>query len=223
MKSKHPISLLCLFLLLLLVCCKHEPPPKVCQYDSSVEEMKKWYYFKTGTWWVYQEQNTGVLDTITVYYDWDGLSQSGYDGFEWYGNSSLDGFNYYYTFNSSYSIHCLSENECKCHKVDRAKGQSGNFVGAGQIFLYPLIEGNYSYLISSDGLEGGKTLMSNFADTLSLFENNYTHVAHWIVDLDGSMGDISSEYDIAENFGIIKAKYPELNEIWELKESFIIQ
>jgi hypothetical protein len=37
------------------------------------------------------------------------------------------------------------------------------------------------------------------------------------------MGDISSEYDIAENFGIIKAKYPELNEIWELKESFIIQ
>jgi hypothetical protein len=223
MKSKHPISLLCLFFLLLLVCCKHEPPPKICQYDSSVEEMKKWYYFKTGTWWVYQEQNTGDYDTVTVFDHEEGLSQGGYDFFNYYVHHSHDGFDVNYYFNSSYSIHCLSTSECTCHKVLRSRYEPGNFVGDGWIFLYPLIEGNYSYLISSDGLEGGKTLMSNFADTLSLFENNYTHVAHWIVDLDGSMGDIPGEYDIAENFGIIKAKYPELNEIWELKESFIIQ
>jgi hypothetical protein len=223
MKSIHSISLLCFFILLCLACCKHEPPPPVCQYDSSVEEMKKWYYFKAGTWWVYQEQNTGVLDTITVYYDWEGLSQSGYDGFEWFSISSLTGIDYRYRFNSSYSIHCLSESECTCHKVNRSKAQPGGFVGDGNIFLYPLIAGNYSYLISSDGLQGGQTTMIGFVDMLELLGNTYSHLARWNVDLDGSMGDITSSYLISENIGIVKQEYPELNQVWELKEYFIIQ
>jgi hypothetical protein len=217
MKSKHPISLLCLFLLLLLVCCKHEPPPKVCQYDSSVEEMKKWYYFKTGTWWVYQEQNTGVLDTITVYYDWDGLSQSGYDGFEWNGNSSLDGFNYYYTFNSSFSIYCLNQRECTCHKVDRAKGQAGNFVGAGQIFLYPIIKGNYT------GSGSGVSFVKDVFSSLEIQDTMFNDVALWEVQDDLSEDGEHTRYWIGKNMGIVRAEKINAGEMWDLVNYSIIQ
>jgi hypothetical protein len=144
------VAFLSLLALALVTCRKPDPdpePPAVCQYDSSVEEMKKWYYFKTGTWWVYQEQTTGALDTITVYYDWEGFNTSGTEGFETWCTSSYDGFNYKYYFNSSYSIHCLTAPACNCHKVGRAKTMPGNFVGEGWLFLYPLIEGNYTYLV----------------------------------------------------------------------------
>jgi hypothetical protein len=217
MKSRHLISLLCFFVLLCLACCKHEPPPPVCQYDSSVEEMKKWYYFKAGTWWVYQEQNTGVLDTITVYYDWEGLSQSGYDGFEWYGNSSLDGFNYYYTFNSSFSIYCLSQQECTCHKVDRAKGQAGNFVGSGKILLYPLILGNYT----ND--HGGTCSIVSIFDSLVFQNNVFYEVAKFKIEVDASENYSSTEYLIAKNQGIVEMTNNQSNQNWKLIQSVIIQ
>lgn len=59
------LSLLCVG----LSRCKHEPPEQPCQYDSSLEEMKKWYFFKTGSYWIYEEVNSGARDTVTVYFD----------------------------------------------------------------------------------------------------------------------------------------------------------
>jgi hypothetical protein len=53
--------------------CRHEPPGEAsnnCAYDCSLEEMKNYYFFKTGTWWVYEEVDTGVLDTLQVYEDY---------------------------------------------------------------------------------------------------------------------------------------------------------
>jgi hypothetical protein len=50
--------------------------------------------------WVYQEQTSGDIDTITVYYDWEGTNGDGTVVSRHGGNSSYDGFNYKYNFNS---------------------------------------------------------------------------------------------------------------------------
>lgn len=220
------VAFLSLLAIALVTCRKPDPdpqPPAVCHYDSSVEEMKKWYYFKTGTWWVYQEQTTGALDTIIVYYDWEGFNTSGTEGFETWCTSSYDGFNYKYYFNSSYSIHCLTAPACNCHKVGRAKTMPGNFVGEGWLFLYPLIEGNYSYQISSDGNEYGQTVSTQVLDSLVFHGQQYGSVVIWEVDLDGSEGDVPAVYTIAKNKGIIHYEYPESNEAWVMIECNIIQ
>jgi hypothetical protein len=214
------LFVLSLALALSLVKCKHEPPPevpKVCQYDSSVEEMKKWYYFKTGTWWVYQEQTTGDLDTITVYYDWEGTNGDGTVGFETWGNSSYDGFNYKYNFNSSFSIHCLAAEECTCHKVKRAKTMPGNFVGEAQIFLYPLIEGNYT------ASNGGWCKLDTLHTTYELYSTIYLNVAEWNIPVDASENYVQTRYWIAENIGIVRRKNSFLNSDWILIEYNIIQ
>jgi hypothetical protein len=214
------LFVLSLALALSLVKCKHEPPPevpKVCQYDSSVEEMKKWYYFKTGTWWVYQEQTTGDLDTITVYYDWEGTNGDGTVGFETWGNSSYDGFNYKYNFNSSFSIHCLAAEECTCHKVKRAKTMPGNFVGEAQIFLYPLIEGNYT------ASNGGWCTLDTLHTTYELYSTIYLNVAEWNIPVDASENYVQTRYWIAENIGIVRRKNSFLNSDWILIEYNIIQ
>jgi hypothetical protein len=220
-------------LLLLALCfalsnCKHEPPPeepKVCQYDSSVEEMKKWYYFKTGTWWVYQEQTTGELDTITVYYDWEGTNGDGTVGFEWYANSSWDGYDQFYTFNDSYSIHCLSTEECTCHKVERVRGQAGDFVGAGQIFLYPLIEGNYNNLIGfpNGQITGGTSTITDLDLNFILDNEIIQNVVRWDITTDQSIEGWPSVYLIAEDIGIVQREHSHTNELWKLINYHIIQ
>jgi hypothetical protein len=221
-------------LLLLALCfalsnCKHEPQPeepKVCQYDSSVEEMKKWYYFKTGTWWVYQEQTTGDLDTITVYYDWEGTNSSGTVGFEWTATSSWDGYDQYYIFNDSYSIHCITAETCTCHKVKRARGLPGNFVGEAQIFLYPLIEGNYNSVSGyiNGQWTGGHSTCTDIDLTFVIGGDTIQSVARWDVEIDGSQeNDAPGIYLIAENIGIVQMEYPQINKSWKLIECQIAQ
>ena len=223
------LFVLSLALALSLVKCKHEPPPevpKVCQYDSSVEEMKKWYYFKTGTWWVYQEQTTGDLDTITVYYDWEGTNSSGTVGFEWTATSSWDGYDQYYIFNDSYSIHCITAETCTCHKVKRARGLPGNFVGEAQIFLYPLIEENYNSVSGyiNGQWTGGHSTCTDIDLTFVIGGDTIQSVARWDVEIDGSQeNDAPGIYLIAENIGIVQMEYPQINKSWKLIECQIAQ
>jgi len=182
-----------------------------------VDEMKNWYYFKTGSWWVYQEQTTGDLDTVTVYYDWAGFNTSGTQGFEWYCNSSFDGFNYKYRFNDSYSIHCLTAAECTCHKVSRSKTQPGNFVGEGWIFLFPLIEGNYT----ASGT-GWCTLISLYPE-YTVGSLTYFNVAEWDIPDDDSEQNVHMKYWIGENAGIVRYQNINLKTDWVCISSIIVQ
>ena len=179
--------------------------------------MKKWYYFKTGTWWVYEEQTTGALDTIEVYHDWAGINTGGFEGFEWFATSTYDGYNQYYTFNTSFSIHCLTTEECICHKVERARSQPGDFLGAGKIFLYPLIEGNYT---ASNG--GWCTLESLFS-TYQITKNTFLNVALWDIPIDGSEEEMHTKYWIGENIGILRHQNLNTGNDWLLIDSNIIQ
>jgi len=217
------LALLCM----VLANCRHDPDPEpeFCEYDSSVEEMKKWYYFKTGTWWVYQEQTSGDLDTITVYYDWAGTNSDGTVGFETWGNSSYDDFNYKYNFNSSFSIGCLTAKECTCHKVKRAKTMPGNFVGEGQIFLYPLIEGNYNNIHGFPDGQGtaGTTTTIDVDEQFLIGTDTIDDVVKWNVTTDQSMEGWPSVYQIAKHLGIVQREHPHTNEIWMLVDYQIIQ
>jgi len=217
------LTLLCM----VLANCRHDPDPEPesCEYDSSVEEMKKWYYFKTGTWWVYQEQTTGDLDTVTVYYDWEGQSSGGFDGFEWYGSSSYDGFNYKYRFNASFSIHCITRAQCNCNKVNRSKTQPGNFVGDADIFLFPMIKGNYNNIHGFPDGENtsGTTTLTDTEVSMTIDGNVINEIVKWNVTTDQSIAGYPSIYSIAKNIGIVQMEFLHSSENWSLVEFNIIQ
>ncbi len=208
---------------LVLANCRHnieeEPTPVLpCQYDSSIDEMKKWYYFEEGTQWIYQAQTTGELDTATVY-----DSNEGDTWFDYYVFHSKGGWIVNYYFDTSRSIYCLTSKQCTCHKVYRARGKPGNYVGEGGIFVYPHIVGNYNNLISSNGNEGGRTTSTDLYDSIDVAGQSYLNVVRWEVAIDGSMGDVPAHYFISSNTGIIKMEFPESNEIWSLLSYSIIQ
>jgi hypothetical protein len=79
---KNPCSflhvLMCSLISILVLsgCCRdkrHDIPGKQCEprpdehYFYGLNEGKDYMYFKKGTWWIYKNVNTGLIDTLTVY------------------------------------------------------------------------------------------------------------------------------------------------------------
>jgi len=94
-----------MLVILSFLTCKHEPEidpnSSYCGEATTIDEMMEWVYFKTGTYWIYEEQNSGALDTMTVYYDYNGVSNTGNREFVVKMESSLDGYTYEYWFNNA--------------------------------------------------------------------------------------------------------------------------
>lgn len=182
--------------------------------------MKKWYYFKEGTQWIYQEVTTGELDTATVFNSIDGDTW-----FDFYVLHSKGDWIVNYYFDTSWSIYCLTSKECNCHKVFRSRGKPGNYVGEGGIFVYPNIVGNYNNIVGfpNGQITGGTTTLA--AADLEFITANDTlnEVIRWEVSTDQSMHGWSSAYEIAIHIGIVRMAFPHFEEDWKLIEFSIIQ
>jgi hypothetical protein len=231
--SQHQLTFLLRYSLLVLVTlslvtCKHECPDPYskgcngCDYDQSIEGMKEWYYFKTGSWWVYQEESTGELDTITVYNHWEGPTGEGYEGFLWNAEGSFDGYRYFHQFSSSFSNHCLNQDNCTCHKLLREKSIPGDYIGGARMFAYPLILGNYLNISGAVVAPSTSTVIGSNS-SIELLGEEYHNVSIWDVTIDASEHDKHTRYSFAKNIGIIRREIVDDGKVWLLKERSVIQ
>jgi len=193
---------------------------------QSIHDMQDWYYFKTGTYWVYQEKYSGRIDTITVYEDFAGVNYSYWFYFRCV--SSLDGFRNTYWVDSTYSTNCLAHPECHCHRVYRSKWrpEDSNWVGESGLFVFPSYVGNFNNVSHSDYHAVpniGKSTLSNLFNKLNFQNNYFIEVIQWEVDIDRSEQNDRTEYFIAKNVGIIEKINYDLNEDWRLIDYFVIQ
>jgi hypothetical protein len=187
---------------------------------QSIHDMQDWYYFKTGTYWVYQEKYSGRIDTITVYEDFAGVNYSYWFYFRCV--SSLDGFRNTYWVDSTYSTNCLAHPECQCHRVYRSKWrpEDTNWVGELGVFVYPHYIENFNF---PSGLHNGKTTLTQIYGHLAFQKNYYSDVIEWKVDVDDSEDDARVNYVIAKGVGIIQKINFDLREDWRLIDYFVIQ
>jgi hypothetical protein len=213
------------FVLLVVVSsCTHEtkePDPVPCPYNSDYEEMKDWYYFKEGTYWVYEEENSGNIDTILVVQS----TEQPDEFFEWWGESSFDNYNYIYYYDYTETINCLTQENCSCSKIYRAKAMSGDYVGASGIFLYPHISNNYIHTVGTPNgqLSAGLSVLVNSSYAIELFDDSLIYGCRWEVSVDSSNSGFPVNYVIGYKIGIVRIEYPLQGETWVLKEMNIIQ
>jgi hypothetical protein len=216
------LSLLCVG----LSRCKHEPVidpngPQ-CGEATTIEEMLEWVYFKTGTYWIYEEQNTGVLDTMTVYYDYNGVSSSGYREFVVKMESSLDGYTYEYWFNDAWSGDCDLLPSCFCRVIDCGKYIPGNVAGANHVFIFPLKIGNQCSQ-SGGGINFGPSIIAEhiISDTIAgvVYSNVYKIEQTYSPQHEYE----ASIYKLSDGVGIIQKMIPSFSENWHLIEYQIIQ
>jgi hypothetical protein len=225
MKRQFLFFMVSLSLCFALASCKHDiddkPTPIIpCQNDSSVDEMKKWYYFKEGTQWIYQEENTGDLDTATVY-----QSNEGETWFDYYVFHSNGGWIVNYYFDTSRSIYCLTMKECICHKVFRSRYRPGEVIGEGGIFVYPNILGNFNNIVGfpNGQLTSGTTTLEDLTQQYIIGVDTVRDVIRWNVTTDQSMAGWPSYYLIGKNIGVLHMEFPNISEQWGLIEYHISQ
>jgi hypothetical protein len=140
-----------LLMALCVVCsrCKHlrdeNHKELECTYNGSFEGLKEWYYYKVGTYWIYEDINSGVRDTLTVF-----ENESSEDNvtnrtciFRAYSTFYDGSINVY--FDDSYTIHCLNYKVCDCKKIRWGfNSTTTGITGGGWYFLYPHILNNYN-------------------------------------------------------------------------------
>jgi hypothetical protein len=185
--------------------------------DNAFEDMKAWYYFKEGTYWIYEEQNTGQLDTVIVYSNQENQFDTIYQ-FEWYANSST-GDQIHQWVNTSWSGLCPKKISCNCQLVWRSYAYNGNFVGEDRPFLYPHIEGNQILNLWVGGLSTVESILTS----VQVGTDTYFSVIEYSVEIDNTENDNLSIYRIAKNVGIIEKIIPTNNEDWLLIEYGINQ
>jgi hypothetical protein len=229
---KKFILLVFLLLLMVAVCsrCKHlrdqDDPSNDCYYDGSVEGLKEWYYYKVGTYWIYEDVNSGIRDTLTVLTNAE--SPQGVD----YASCEFKAFSTYYNgfinvyFNDSYTIHCLNHQSCDCRKIRWGFNSTATGVsGGGWYFLYPHIPNNYNNIAGT-----GTTTLQSFNQEMVVQDSLYRQVVIYDVTnsfIEGPQNGWQSGtqvyFTIAKNHFIIRKQVPEYNQDWQLIEHVIIQ
>jgi len=206
-------------LIILFSTCKKDTEEECssCQFEQGFDMVKDWMYFKTGSYWIYEEENSGAIDTITVWEDWEGTAQDVNDAFYSYTESSCDGYFYRYRYNSSFSIHCLTEEDCRCEKVDRSKSRPGDYIGQDRNFVYPPILNNYSAAGSdiTEVIEIEETYLTLNGDTsiLAVFD----------IPDDLSEDGQHSRFSVVQNVGIVKKELLGDGQVWNLIEYKVTQ
>lgn len=210
--------LLPLFCILLFSTCKKDREEDCpCDYEQGFQQVKDWMYFETGSYWIYEEENSGAIDTITVYEHWQGQDPEGNNAFISNTISSHDGYLYLYDYNSSFTIHCLNTPSCQCEKVERSKGRPGEFVGSEKNFFFPAIPGNYS-AAGSD-----VSLVEEVMENHPVLGDSIFFSSVFYIEDDLSEAHEQTRFIIAKNVGIIRKEIVGLELIWNLIEYDIIQ
>ena len=205
--------------IILLACKKDKVPCTTCPVAinncEDIQNIKHFFYFKVGSWWVYQEENSGDLDTIYVTealenptnFDFDVRAYSTYE-------------DYYYHFWPEYfpgNQGCPEAGTiCKrCLSVKRSKYKPGNFVSEGKCFFFTPSKGEFDYIpniINSNNLVIiSETYFSynlnplNFERTIKVHEDNslqenYQETNHYF----------------SENVGLVRKELLDSNKIWNL-------
>ncbi|HLG02285.1 MAG TPA: hypothetical protein VI731_01740 [Bacteroidia bacterium] len=185
--------------------CRKDPPPPPQPPGPSeaqlVEEFKAYTFFKEGSYWVYEDSASGVLDSIFVYYteegqgpDNEGVMRYWFRCHKW---SAGDSTFYYDWFHSSWT----SVNPYRS-KVFRDMTFVNQTIGSTILMEYPIVTGNILYS-SGNGSSSNITTTLQKHESIQLGANVFYEVCEITHSLDPPF-DTATRFFIAKNVGIIK-------------------
>jgi hypothetical protein len=221
-----------LMLLICVVCsrCKHLPPAPPCECGevNTIDELKQWAHFKTGTYWIYEEETTHALDTFTVLNSHDFVTPDGYPQFDYEMYRTGDDYYYRFGFNESGSALDCNNDCCECRRLWCSKYRPGHADGQEPLLTFPTYVGSYAYIVNVDVID--KVEVVDYKGTYCLSEQCFDDVVverngESVLDQEAAAnGDYyQAKYFFAKHYGIIRKEITETNEVWNLIDYQIIQ
>ena len=187
--------------------------PCPCTDNACIDEMMAYTYFLPGTWWVYEEQNSGDRDSVYVYEASSSIGSDGSHHFLMRTHSTYDEYNYYYQFTESLTMN-PDYPSCASHHVYRTKTKPGDFVGYDLAFFFPMFLNDSRYVWG-----GGLSSI----DTLWVNEYGTAEEVYFDIDNCNSEGYEYAGFHLSKNLGIERKSLYDRDEYWLLIEHNIVQ
>lgn len=220
------------YLLFVCICltgcqkCKKKQPEPDPGFSSPVNmDLYAYAYFKPGTYWVYQDSISGILDSVYITYANNGtytngdaeVAQGYYRGtFSWFkcdAISSYDHFKYQNWMDQSYEVNGSPPTVNREKLVTVASGS------------------NFGTTIHTSAIPVGKTLYvaldyviyQNHYDLFSVKTQSFTSTQKWYNYNSNIDNDQNTFYYIAKNIGIVRKEQLDSNRTWNLIRYNIVQ
>ncbi len=200
-------------------CNKDKTPCTTCPTGGTdcedIQNVKNFFAFKVGSWWVYEEETSGVRDSVYVTeyqndpsnYNFDVRVYSSYQ-------------DYYYHYWPVFASGAQSCNEsgviCKwCVTIERSKYRPGDFVHQGNCFLFIPKIGSYS-TTSNPVFPGNKIFISNVDNNFTINNLEFNRTVK-VYELNSFMeGQQPTNHYFSENVGLIRKELLDSNQVWNL-------
>lgn len=216
---------------LLVLSCKKDPPIPYCEEfpDDCVDvrEVKDYFYFKLGSWWVYEEEHTGIRDSVYVTETYNDTSSV---LFETWLYSTYDGYDYtFWTTGVRPEVKSnMAKKTERSTRVIRAKTTPGDHVAEDGCFLFYPIPGlstTTSY-ISGAGIENyhiGALVMEFIYSSYNIEGTTFNNVVYVSEENNPVEEGQPTNHYYSPHVGLIKKELLDSNQIWNLVEYEIIQ
>jgi hypothetical protein len=222
MKTK----ILALLLLSLVMACKKPPVSYCTQYPDDcvdVREVKDYFYFNYGSWWVYVEENSGKRDSVYVT-ETSSDPHSVLFSTEVFSSFDEHYSNFWTTGVDPYVKNNIAHKSERSTRVMRAKWKpgGGGFLGEASCFIFYPTPGLWTYF-NGGGYIGYNNILKidsvfNFYSINSVDFENVVKVTEEHTRIEGSQ---PTNHYYSPNVGLIKKELIDSNHIWNLVDYHI--
>lgn len=219
------------YLLLISVCltacqkCKKQPKPELGYSGPVNHDLYAYAYFKPGTYWVYQDSISGILDSVYITYANSGtytngdaeVAQGYYRGtFNWFKCDAISSYDHYKYEN-------WMDQSCEVNgsapTVNRVKIQmSGSGNGGGTTINTAIVTVGKSLGVFLDYVTYEK-----YYDLFVVKSKGFPATQKWYNYNSNCDDDQNAYYFIAKNVGIIRREQLDSNRTWNLIRYNIVQ
>lgn len=218
------IIFLSVLIVVFFTTCKKDPDinPQPSGQGYTPQNLASYSYFKTGTYWIYQDSTSGVEDSVYVYADTSymyyrtGTVQldGNYMYYNCHAHSYFDTYDYYYHIDMGNYILATKE------------------VGTVRIRTKPTDYVGETYLMSNRFVDDdaigwylgtGMTYFKNFYDSINISGIYFYSVSKFYDTQNLTEYESPTNFYIAKNIGIIRKEKLDSNKVWNLVRYNIVQ
>jgi len=205
---------------LLSGCKKDKGPDQTVKYLPA--DIKAYGYFKSGSWWVYEEMTSHDLDSVYLYSSVDtiitfdgstGTKAGTYESIEMYAHSFFDEYNYNIWANTTWPT--IGGKRA----LNRVKFKAGDYEGKTITFFDKLALNDYM----TTGLVNGVVKLVDFKDSMPINNNTFYGVRKFYDTRNPNEQLSPTHFYYAKNVGLIRKEVIWQNKVWNLVRYHIIQ
>jgi hypothetical protein len=213
-------------------CKKDNAVPTGGYVPGSAQVVKEYTFFQLGTYWVYEEVSSGVLDSVYVTLAdefVDTVYEAGnvtgiYTAFRNELMSDLDGYTSRYFFDERDAEYCIDINgDFVCYQVTKGRYKPGDVVGEHQIFYYQFDIGTNLFLANPFIGAVNKLTLIDLKDNYQVGGVSFPAVAKFHLDYDLTLDDAEMHYYFGKGAGIVQRENIDSAEVWNLIRYNIVQ